>query len=76
MKTICVAGKNNIAVDVMIYCKNNYPDNRLICVVNRNETGVNSWQRSAKWFAERNNVEILEMKDIYDIEDLLFLSCE
>lgn len=76
MKTICIAGKNDIAVDVMLYCKENYPNHRLICVINRNEVGVNSWQKSAKWFAEKNNIDIVELKDAYEIEDLLFLSTE
>lgn len=76
MKTICIAGKNDIAVDVMIYCKKHYPYNRLICVTNRNESGINSWQKSVKWFADKNNIEIVELKDVYDIEDLLFLSAE
>lgn len=76
MKTICIAGKNDIAVDVMFYCKKMYPDNRIVCVTNRNESGVNSWQKSVKWFAEKYGIEILEMKDTYEIEDLLFLSCE
>lgn len=37
MKTICIAGKNDIAVDVMLHCKNKYTRCRLLCVINRNE---------------------------------------
>ena len=76
MKTICIAGKNDIAVDVMMYCKNKYTQCRLLCVINRNEKGINTWQKSAKWFAEKNNIEIVELKDVYEIEDMLFLSTE
>lgn len=59
----------------MLYCKEDYPDNRLICVKNQYKTGINSWQQSAKWFAEKNRIKILEMKDTYKIEDLIFNSC-
>lgn len=76
MKTICIAGKNDIAVDILLYCKKTYPEHRVVCITNRNERGINTWQKSLKWFAEKNDVEILEMKDTYEIEDLLFLSCE
>ncbi len=76
MKTICIAGKNDIAVDVLLYCKEHYPRNRVVLVTNRNESGENSWQKSAKWFAKKNNIEILDLKDTYEIGDLLFLSCE
>lgn len=76
MKTICIAGKNDIAVDVMLYCKDNYPQNRIVVITNRNESGKNSWQKSLKWFAEKNDIEIVQLDDVYSIEDMLFLSTE
>lgn len=76
MKTICIAGKNDIAVDILLYCLNFYYEHRIVCITNRNEIGVNTWQKSLKWFAEKNNVEIVSLQDVYDIEDLLFLSLE
>lgn len=76
MKTICIAGKNDIAVDILLYCKKTYPKNRIVCITNRNETGKNSWQKSLKWFAEKNGVEIIDLKTAYEIQDLLFLSTE
>lgn len=76
MKTICIAGKNDIAVDVLLYCMKRYRMHRIICVTNRNETGINSWQRSLKWFAQKNDIEILSLEETYNIEELLFLSLE
>lgn len=76
LKTICVAGKNDIAVDVMLYCKNNYPNIKTLFINNKNELGVNSWQKSAKWFAEKNNIEIVKLSDVYGIDNLIFLSLE
>lgn len=76
LKTICIAGKNDIAVDVMLYLKRNYSDYRLVCIYNKNETGVNSWQKSLKWFAEKNGIEEVTLDQAYQIPDLLFLSLE
>ena len=76
MKTICIAGKNDIAVNILLYCIKFYYKCRIVCVVNMNEPGINTWQKSLKWFAEKNGVEILSLNDVYEIEDLLFLSLE
>ncbi|MBR1797146.1 MAG: ankyrin repeat domain-containing protein [Clostridiales bacterium] len=76
MKTICIAGKNDIAVAVLAYCIDNYPDLRIVVVCNRNDSGVNSWQRSLLWFAKKKGIEILSLEDVYGIEDLVFLSTE
>ena len=76
MKTICIAGKNDIAVNVLLHCIHNYPDIRLKVVCNRNEPGINGWQKSLKWFAKKENIEICDLEDVYDIENLIFLSLE
>lgn len=76
MKTICIAGKNSIAVDVLKYCIDNYNQYKLVCVLNRNECGYNSWQKSLKWFAEKWNIKIVGLEDVYELEDLIFLSVE
>lgn len=76
MKTICIAGKNDIAVDVLLYCIEHYSENRIVCVLTQNEKGVNLWQKSLKWFCKTYSIEILELQEVYNIEDLLFLSLE
>lgn len=76
MKTICIAGKNDIAVDVLEYCIQTYPYHRIVCILNRNERGTNSWQKSLEWFAEKNGVSVCSLEEMYEIEDLIFLSTE
>lgn len=76
MKTICIAGKNNIAVDLLLHCMKFYPNCRLVCIANKNDCGINNWQKSLKFFAKKNDVEILQLQDVYTLSDLLFLSCE
>lgn len=76
LKTICIAGKNDIAVDVLQYCLENYPEREIVCITNRNETGANGWQKSLKWFAEKSGAAVKTLEDVYKIEDLVFLSLE
>ncbi len=76
MKTICIAGKNDIAVDVLLYCLRYYNDCKLLCVTNKNESGKNSWQKSLSWFADKYGVKVCSLDETYNISDLVFLSVE
>lgn len=54
MKTICIAGKNNIAVDVLEKILEKYCEKVVIYVIyNKTETSNNTWQKSLKFFAEK-----------------------
>ncbi|MCX7735634.1 MAG: formyltransferase family protein [Candidatus Kapabacteria bacterium] len=75
MKTICIAGKNNIAVDVLNYIKNNFNHN-LCVVLNKTDKGINGFQRSLKYYALEWNIDIFNLDEIYNIDDLIFLSLE
>ena len=75
---ICIAGKNNIAVnavDYLIHTKK-FPKDDLIIIVNQNDTGVDSWQKSLKKYALDNNLSVSPLEQVYDIEDLVFISLE
>lgn len=76
MKTICIAGKNNIAVNILLHCIEAYKEFKVICIVNRNETGINTWQKSLEWFAKKCSINIVSLEDTYKINDLFFLSTE
>lgn len=76
MRTICIAGKNDIAVDVLLYCINKFYDYKIVCITNKNDPAINTWQRSLKWYAQRKQIPIVSLEDVYEIEDLLFLSLE
>ena len=73
---ICIGGKNNIAVDVCIYIREFYPDIPIYAIPTKNDDGIDGFQRSFKKYAVDNNVEIVTLKDVYDWEDLIFLSTE
>lgn len=72
-----MAGKNNIAVDVLEYLvKNNGARYDLGVVCNKTETGINSWQKSLRFFAKKFGVAEYELEDIYNKDSLIFLSLE
>ncbi len=73
--TICIAGKNNIAVEILNYliCKYHY---EVVVVCNKIDDGVNSWQKSLRYIAGLHKIPVKELKDVYQIPELLFLSLE
>lgn len=77
MRTICIAGKNNIAVDVLEKIIEKYREESIIYVIyNHTEAGNNTWQKSLKFFAEKWGVQSITLKQAYEIENLIFISCE
>ena len=76
MKTLCIAGKNNIAVNVLDYARKNFSHLELVAVMNSNETYHDSWQKSAGLYCRRNDIRIADLKDMYGVKDLVFLSVE
>ena len=74
---ICIAGKNNIAVDVCRYVVAHYSDAHIYALINRNESGEDAWQRSyLKYIKSEPRVELSALEQMYDIEDLIFMSVE
>lgn len=75
---ICIAGKNDIAVDSASYLLYNLGISKedLLILPNDDDPGVDNWQRSLKHWALINDVEIVELDNLYEIENLFFLSLE
>ena len=73
---ICIGGKNNIAVDVCEYIKTYYPEIDVFAIPNKGDDGIDGFQRSFKKYAEENNIGIVSLNDVYEWEDLIFLSTE
>ena len=88
--TIIVAGKNNIACNVLKYLitkekekntfsfhgKGIYNKTKILALPNENDDGIDNWQYSFKKTALDNDIEIINLKDAYTIENSIFLSCE
>lgn len=74
---ICIAGKNNIAIEVCRYVIEHYPQATIYALINRNETGVDGWQHSyLKYIQSEFKVNLSTLEDMYKIEDLVFISTE
>ena len=76
MNNVVVAGKNNIAVEILDYLIKEYPKLKVYAVLNSTDNGVDSWQRSFKKYVNENQIEILTLEECYLLEDSLFLSLE
>lgn len=75
-RLICIAGKNNIAIDVAEYLRSNYPDIPLCAITDLTDDGQNKFQYSFKTYAKNRGIRITCLEDIYAKENLIFLSIE
>ena len=73
---ICIAGKNSIAINICEYLLLNYPEVELVGVVNKTDDGKNKFEPSFKNFLLLNNIQELDLQDVYNIYDLVFISLE
>ena len=75
---ICVAGKNNIAVEILDHIiKQGYFENEnIFAIYNRTDDGIDSWQRSFKKYCLKKNIQIVSLDDLYEVDNLIFLSLE
>ena len=76
MKTICIAGKNSIAVNGLKYIVDNYKDYKILYLPNPTDSCIDNWQPSFKRYAVSRNVQEASLEDLYDIPELIFISLE
>lgn len=71
---ICIAGQNNIAVKfAQFLIEKKY---QFIACINRNDMGIHSFNRSYKNFCNLNNITIRTLDELYELDDLIFISLE
>ena len=76
---ICIAGKNDIAVAILEeVLELSKRDSKLdVCVLLNNEdTKRNGWQKSLAYYADLYDVRKVKLEEIYEEENMLFLSLE
>lgn len=77
MMVLCVAGKNNIAVDVAEYLYRLRLEESQLCVVcNQGDSGTDTWQKSLRGWAREHSVRDVELESLYELDDLIFLSLQ
>ena len=74
---ICVAGKNNIAVDVVSYLNEHNNGRYKLCTIcNDSRKELIGFQKSLSSYAKQYNIPIVKLEETYCMKDLIFLSME
>lgn len=74
---ICIAGKNSIAIHGMKLVMQNYPNAEIFFLTNTSDNGNDDWQPSFKKYAIAALAKHeCRIEEIYEIEDVIFLSLE
>ncbi len=75
---ICIAGKNDIAVEgveFLLHSLGMCKDDILICL-NKTDLGIDGFQRSFNKFSKDQGLNIVELDQVFDIPELIFISLE
>lgn len=75
-KVVCVAGKNECAIEFVKYIESVIPKKNILILNNKNDYGKDSWQPSFKKFAKKNKYKLIKIKNLYKIKNLIFISIE
>ena len=75
---ICIAGKNDIAVEAlnMLLKNKNVPNKKIIGIPNANSFAEDTWQLSFPKALKTNNIQTATLEDVYGINDIVFISTE
>ncbi len=73
---VCIAGKNAIAVHGLQSTVNLLGADSVVVCPNSTDRGISDWQPSLMRYAKEFGVEVINLRDIYDIEDLIFISLQ
>lgn len=73
---ICIGGRNDIAVDVCKYLQTILPKEMIFAIPGRNDDGEDGYQRSFLKYVNKEGIQVVTLKDVYDWDDLIFLSLE
>ena len=74
--TVCIAGKNNIAIDVCQHLLEHNPEVSLLAIHNKTDNGTDTWQRSFRKYCNEKCIPLVSLQDVYHIPDLVFISLE
>ena len=74
---ICIGGKNECAVNALKYLLlRKFKKNNILVLPSNTDNGTDSWQPSLKKFAKKNNIKIINLKNLYSLKRLIFFSLE
>ena len=73
---ICIAGKNDIAANVLTFVAKHFGTAEIVAVANRDDTGRPGWQHSLIATAQRLGIRLVSLAEAYEIPNLHFFSVE
>ena len=73
---ICIAGKNQCSIDFLKFTAKKIKKRNILVLPNKSDKGNFTWQPSLRSYAKRNNFKITNLKSLYKIENLIFISIE
>ncbi len=73
---IVIAGKNDIAVHGLSLAMQYFDNDRIIVVANKNDQGIDDWQRSLLKVAKDNHIAIKTLAEVYKLNIRYFISLE
>ena len=73
---LCIAGKNNIAVDCLEYALSFLNKSEICVVLNKTDNLKNTWQKSLGFYANYWGVDICLLEEVQKLDNLIFLSLE
>ena len=73
---VCIAGKNQCSIDFLKFTAKKIKKRNILVLPNKSDKGKFTWQPSLRSYAKRNNFKITNLKSLYKIENLIFISIE
>lgn len=73
---ICIAGKNSIAINCLIYLKKTFPDEDIVCMPNEEDDGIDLYEPSFRKFITKEGYPIVDLTYLACKEGLLLISLE
>jgi methionyl-tRNA formyltransferase len=74
--SICIAGKNQIAINCLKYLIKSFKHVNIFYLPNKSDSGKDKWQPSFRKFARSINIKLIHEDDLYCKKDLIFISVE
>ena len=75
MYKICIAKRIN-AQDIASFISNKISKKNLLILPNKSDKGIDGWQPSLRKYAIKNKITITNLKNIYNIKNLILISIE
>lgn len=73
---VCVAGKNEIALNALKLLQTRFQNDEICVIPNRNDTGIDNWQPSLLKYALQASIPVCTLEQVQQIANVLFLSLE